>query len=727
MATPFNPPLQYDPGQTWENWRPAQEPMVDISGETRGKAIGKGLAQFGQDIHQGLEVADVTQKKYIGEGMAKEHDVISGDETNRLMKLADYVTNNPNNVLQPTGSKELPPDLKQYPGMVDDMIALKASGQYSPIYTDMRFNSMVQGYRAKFGGQREFIDAENTRLTHEDPANKVRADLTSYVNSYIALAKEGHNKEQAQIDRGVNEAAITPMERLWFMQNPNEERYTRLMQKVYNQAKVKLDTETTERNLRVQEGQRKVGIEEGQSSLTNLANARVSADMFGSTVMVDEFHDPQKMTEFLNDWRSGKVKLTSEQGLAIAQRMTQDIEASRARAMYDYTKVDDITNPKAKSLDGYAGGKGKEITDAAYQRWERVRDLFAKGEVAEATMSKSLFEADISDAQLNMIKDLPWMKALVIAGKADPQGVYKTRALSDLITDKNKNDAYDVWTKSMGLVTIGQPKLDETGVPWTISDTIKDGQKKGIQGPDGAKAYQKIIDLNKSTITDPSAPDELKKNCANCIFGSKDLMELVQDSTVKADGTISPGKSTLFADVVNDHIGKDIKKMDITVQQKYVDSAHKWGSNILMSEFKELDKNAQDPNITFHWENKEPRLVVDFAPISAAPQDVLHGFGDALKHFVTHGTLPNYPQQDYPVIQNSVDKINLMIQSLNSVGRQITHQDTNEVVFKMMIEAGLDPRKIDPNSAPGKIMQALLTANMPQPKPTKPEQEGIPD
>ena len=57
MAT-FAPAPQYDPGQQYINWeRPVQEPMPDVSGLTKGKAIGKGLSELGSTIEGGLKVA----------------------------------------------------------------------------------------------------------------------------------------------------------------------------------------------------------------------------------------------------------------------------------------------------------------------------------------------------------------------------------------------------------------------------------------------------------------------------------------------------------------------------------------------------------------------------------------------------------------------------------------------------------------------------------------------
>ena len=707
----FDPQVQEQPQREYAQFyfRPIQQPMPNVSEETKGKAIGGATSEIGKDVGQSLNLAQETKQEYIGANMAKDYSSVNENFVQNLAQLDDVVTGKKpdNSLLTPTS--QINPNLKGLPSQVQNLAAIRDSGKVSPVYYDMLKDNIAKKYRSEFPGDRDFIDTEFMHLTWRDPANKVISALTEDINAYAGQAKEARNKLDTKVLDGVTSGDISPQTRQMWMQGKITDEA--VLGQISQRNKLKNDLTIQDLEMRNLDMKNKLTTETATKNNNDALSKDLGLSINEMTLHMPEFGDDKKMGEVLNGIANGSIpKPDEQQALAIKQQVQWQKASWVSKMLASGNQVPEPTkdNPHPRSRADYMGGAAayNNLVNEQAKQFDVLGDLFAKGDVPLATAHKQFIEAAGDDAAANLIKDNPWIPSAAAGTKIfGANAKFAADWFTDFTTDPNVVKTLKPWSTQTASRLISQPDMQGTANTYfTLGQALTEAKNKGVtKNADGVAAVNKVIERTTHTIINPQAPPEARKNAAEATYGDPDLIALVNSSQMKPDGTVTPGDSTLLAQVVNNKTTQEIKHLgDPVLFQKYVQSSTNYIQTVFKNAIDTLNAHEHDPGVEYGWDNQNHNWTAQYKGQQPNMNDWLqYGTQDLLRPFT--GATDQYAgYKAMPYINASVKKLNMAIESAKSIA-DATGQDSNAFVARMLLGAGLDP-----NSDNGKTSQGLL-------------------
>lgn len=735
-----NVPEQYSPD--FLNYaRPTQAPITNISGETIGRAKGETFAKLGQGIEQGANLGNTVQEEMISSGMHKEHDQVSSDQIARLGSLYNSITGSASpSVL--TGDKQsnnnIPPDLaNKYPGIVNDLIALKANGQVSNLYFDARRDQIAKEYRSAYPGQRDFIDQENFRMTRSDPANRVISDLTSNINSYMQLAREGQNKEETKLTNAVFQGLITPAQKDEALRTGN---MTKAENIIYSQAKAKRDLEMGELSLRYQNMKDENVAKKAQGIYGSAVASDIQNDL-------DNVHVPingQQIgtNDLVTGLQSGKYQSDTQTKQEISSYLATQQQQSYAR---QWARMHAIGQDGQSWVGRMFQGnetRAKEWLDAQYATtWGHYRDLWDNKETGLVGSVKRAVDAKLDDYKGEIYGDdaigfsialTNQLKELSTANPALGQALTNSVIKNTGNLQKHVIPMYERHVGQMVTQTTPTPSAtnfpalqvqNRVGNPYTLDQSIKDTFAMFDKNPgDPTTTAVPMINSFITTIPHILAASNIpvspvKNNVAQAAFSDRDFPSLgrIKRDAIDTQGLPVKGQDWAIAQLTSPKMSQEmvnrIGKEHPERLQEYESFLKTQYSNLMTSDFRELNQMSAIPGVNIGWDSEKHKFFYQLDPKIQARQ--MAGVGFQGGRSTTGPAMVTSP--DMARLQNALYRINMGADSLYAWGKA-SGEDMNGFFAQLFLNSGLDPKIANRATIGGQMVEAHKSANR---KPTE--------
>lgn len=659
--------------------RPIQQPKSDTSGEILGKAIGKGLDEAGNLVkgasHLGLAVqtADATS------GMRQEYDAGTNAFINRLSQVDDVLkrSKDPEGLINNYG--QYPADLKKLPGMVDQLVALRDNGHVSEAYLDMQRDDIAKRYRAKYPGMRGVIDQEFTRMTREDPANKVIAQLTQDINATAAAAKAQRDKVGNMILSSVGKGIVPFSAYQQYQNNPGAA--PEIMGKIYSHAKAHLDLEDSELRTRVELQNRTLS----KDKMTD-RNGSDLDKLVGINASNLEMDIPGMSHAHIADVMNHIQDLDDATRIKVAQvfRMAGANFATQARNMGN--KPIDPNDPNSPTRASFDTNFDKTV-ESKRKYFDDLAKLIMEDKVGLAYSQAQWMQATMSAKGAEAIKNIPGLAANAELAKIAPNSQYANQFFQKLVTDQQVSESMHGYVTGAGFTAVTQPELKTRGMPFTMGNALDDAGRKDIEGP----PINAIISGAKWVLTNKESTPELRRNAAMFLYGDPEAITKVNTSNVEGN-QVTPGKSTLLATTVNAETTNAVKRLgDPARTQEYIDYAKKSTWLTIHPEIEQLSKIAANPQFKIGF-------------------DTDHNQFSVVPNLTTEQRRAGIRAPDgMKAVQDSVTKINLALRSMIDVSTKLTHESPQDFLAQFFIESGMDPQQVK-DTIGGQFIEALINA-----------------
>ncbi len=596
-----------------------------------------------------------------------------------------------------------------------------SNGKYDPLYYNMMRDNIAKQARADNPTEHDFIDTEFMHITWRDPANRVIQSLTQDVNAYEEAAKSSKNKMDTVMLDATKDGTI-PYAAYKAWQADPAKMEGRLMTQIAQKNLYKSNLQMEDLRLGNLEKKQKLTQDEATKTIGLSTDQSVALALNSSSLHLDEIHDPISSRDLETGISSGAIpRPDANTAIAIRQQHTAmaDNWEAQYRASLNAVPPPSPGNPHPKPMSYYLGSPAavdEQIARGRKQILDRG-EFFANGDTSVAAGQKQFLDNALSAQARRVQEQFPAVNLMALG----PKLFGKDSAAYNDWFGKITNDPN--LTKDLGpsvVSVIGgmmsEPSVHGQGPQFTMSDAFKRAQSQDVKDP---AFYGALVRHGADALRNPAVVPEAKAALGNGIYGDKHLVDLVNDSQIGSDGRISPGKSTLVSDLVNDKIGKEAKHTgNAQFINNYVSTGTQWVQSIMHSEIATLNKYQSDPNLEFRWDNENTAWKVEYKgqEPSKNPSDILrYGVQDTFRGFT--GQPDEYAAyKAYPAIKNSVDKLNLAIQSAASISREFTGEDVNTMVARMMIQSGLDPSSNDGSNG-NALIQSIKTSATQKPKP----------
>lgn len=726
----FDPQVpQEQPKESWFMSKPIDTPHFASAQAALTRGAGEEIKGIG-------EVADKTAHAQIDWDVHRQTDALADDYLQRLGAM-DKVVNPENTLLADNQQKNTPGSIKNLPGTLDTLTAARANGKMSETYYWAKLYGLGKEMRSKYPGYRDYTDQVFANATGaHTTANRLMSSLVQDINTSVAANKEATNKIDTKLLDGVTRGDITAQQYQSFKQGGTDS--TTLLNFMYQKAKFKSDLEIQDLQMRNAQAQRTLGKQQAEDLTTDQLGKSASAAVTGMTISFPGLQT-QNMPQFMDYIR--QHPLSDEQGVQVRMILEQEKQAWVAQERLRGNA--DRTDPKTgKSLGSWSSFVGSEAYEKNIQEKSKLfdgyLDLFPVGSGTEkvgiGNAHKVLAQAALDDTSYNLIKDPViggWVSNMSQLAKLDPRGATLSNFFNHLTLDPAVAAYQAPWMAATGAAALAQPTLSQ-GTPFTLPQAVEQGRNKGLNGADAAPAHNALVTSIPKVLTDPKAPPDIKRNMAVFAFGDEDknVMDLYNQSLIKNDGTLSPGKSTAYATLVNEKVGASIKKInDPRITKNYVDSSEKFFGSIFNSEILTLNKIAPEgvgiggatssyekKAYSLLWDDKSNHWTLD---IKGLPGGMLPG-NTHTEYLARHGQGVDFGDLTYSqlsearTMQNTITKLNLGIDSLMSTEKQFGTPDVPATLLRLFVQSGLEPSQ-EPTSPAGQLFQAVVKAHPQQP------------
>src|ERR1700721_744825 len=701
---PAPPPTQ-DPNFSFLS-RPIQEPRPNVSGETllagTGKAVGEAVGAANQFVEKGLIQPQVEKEA----GDIRDSFVDALNTARASMASPSSAADHPMSLIGGAGPYNVPTAVGNLSHTAETLQGALDSGKISETYYYGQLNSLAKNLRAQYPGYRDYVDQELARVTGVHPANTYIRSLitdlnrmgeqkTSQIDKDLALGRDGIKEgipHMADMMDGLKSGKVSSSEFNHYYNDSMAFKY----KSAADDAAHKSQTNTREDDARY---------------YTTKNNG--VADWLVSNAMQMPFtlagHTPGSVQE-----------LAERQGRG---EKFEDADWTTLGQNYNVLKTrSELELRKFLSTDA-----GEGITNA---------DPMAMSPTEQEDWIKSKLGPIDSTLKSINDKDLGLMNGHAMLNKAIMTDIQNNKFISDpdnarvsatldwihkvapemvpLLTEQfvvNMNSGVGGWLdvkQFNAAATPGAPK----GFFHTLFGDITEGQQKKIQDAD---AYRKLL-TGLSDLTNPGVPNEVKSNYAHYFFdgNTHQLMTggVFKEDTVDRFGNKVEGKYKAYSGLFNAATANSMWKLqkdvnDPNLWQKYENSARENGFVLFRDKMKDLTDLQNNPTVqgihfAYHTDKDGSKLQLigaDGKPIERlAPGDVT----------AKHGNL---------TLQDSVDKINIMLKSLREVARP-AHADIDGFLVDSLSRMGFDPTKT--TGIPSQIMRAILASRSgPGPKDMK--------
>ena len=681
--------------------RPIQQPKADQSGEIRGKAVGSALGEAGRLTEAGTKLAFGTESQAIKEEMHSQYDPVQNNFISRLLRVDDVLkkTGDPDNLINNYSGK-YPADIQKLPGTVDQLISMRDNGRVDQSYVDMQKDAIAKNLRAKYGsGMRDVIDGEFARMTREDPANKVIAQLTDNINAYAAQAKAAKDKLGNVILQAVKDGHADPA--LYFNYQKNPGTGPAALQSIYSQAKVRADLQLDDLKMTNQIKHNQLSKETATQNNDDMLGKELAASFDKIHVQI-----PGMQASNVSEALTYIYEHPQDPNIEAESRTLSTIIAG-ARDSYIAQMTQkgnqpfDPNDPNSHTRASIQGSKDYQSSIQEHAKmFEGVVKNLSDKDYGAAYATINNMHARIDAVGSRLLDVHPEYGIIGALNKIAPQyvGTMVTNVLGEISKLDDPTKAYVI--NGVGTAVAPPPQATSSGVNFNLGTALDQAANKGAAGPEFAVANSAIISGVHQVLIDNKAPLPIRENAANFLYGDPTVADKINDSQVR-QGQITPGKSTFLASTVNSQTTQAVKKLgNPETTQKYVEFAKKSVGLTLRPEIEQLSRIAANPQFQIGYDTTNDQF---FVHANLTPEQRRMGIR---------------APQEMGAVQDSVKKINLALRSLNEVNAKLLHEDTKDFLAQFFIESGMDPQVVK-NTIGGQFIEALINANRPKVEPVR--------
>lgn len=710
-------PVQTVNPENYSFWaRSITQPQADISGETRGKAVGGALSTLGKVIEEGAQTGYTGEAMNIKDELRNQYEPVRDEWVANLSKLDKLVNQNPN-ILKgsPEAPMDVPESIKQLPGMVDNLVSMRANGRISSVYPDMLARDAAKRERTMHPGFKDMIDDEMARYSQHDPANKVAQDLIADINAQSQAAKEARNKVETHLLSAVNGGVLTPKDYLlWkkgmFARDPDVND-TMALQKVYAKTALKYNAEATSAQNSAEESNLKIrGVR-----LQYKMNPYIQSDILHQMdTLAIELTDGNKvsMNDLITGIRSKKYQMDSGAMVQLDARYAQmenDIKNSW-RKMFATPRKDgssgmsDMGGPDA--MENYLDKMTKPIRDA--------RKLISDPESGLAFLPAKLTEATKRDVEHEYYKSDAFARVTglmgIIRNNMGENSTIMQNYIDQLIGHSKEINSILQPAYEYAIGTgVTQTEVDKNGNPvpprpgnvYTMKQKLEDDRLKFDNGVDAIPFHTQYFKNMRHFLIDEHKPigQEQEVNIIKHMYDERnfDLIQNYTRSHLDKNGNLTEGGDTLLNTISDQKVLAKIAKdhpQDIPKFKKYFEREF---GNLLLDDFSEMNKRASDDRIRMKFDTNDFAWSKEFTP--AYTQQAGHA---------PHGLLGT--GAEFKNLDEAFSRINLNLQSLKHLAEH-SGEDPLGYILQVLTNSGLDPKILaNSDTQAGQTIRALLMA-----------------
>ena len=695
----FEDPVQDIKPDNYIYWaQRTQAPKVDVSGETRFATVGKGLTEAGQTIDEAAQSQFKTTEQRMKGEMQTQFDSDTKQWLGSLSRIDD-VLNKPDSERLIQDPSKLPPELQKLPGTVDGLIGIRDNGHVSPVHQDMLRDTMAKNLRTKYPGFRDQIDSEFSRLTREDPANKVAQQMMEDINAAAAARKTAHDAVRTKIIEGITtkDGAPLPPE-LLAQYDAGKITKDQAMGYIYKNNlhinAMKINQLETAQALQAHELTSKVAADKN----TDYRNKEVANSVGNLEITIPGFAS-HNINGILTELQSGK-ELSDDQAQQVTRVLTGAMTAVGNRMRFAGTQPLDpddknsTTRSAAEGAEAYE--KGINTALSPYQDMIRLftdKDKFAYGYVVKNRVAA---QQDAIGAQI--LKDHPEMGFMAQIEKwAGPNSKWATDYFTKNLINPALSDKLKPYSQDQMDKLLVQPDIQTKGVVFTMDDAIKESTRKGLNGPAYAGLNNGIISGAIWSLTNKDTPPQLRDGAIESLTNPKNqqFLENFTPSQVDQRGAVQPGRSTVLAETANPKVAVAIKKNGTPDQHEgYQEYVRKSVGIALKPEFDTLNKISRDPSIKIGFDTEKDRFFT-------RPTGVNIGLDQRA----------NFSSDHMKDVDDATTKINLALRSFVDANKPFGKTDVKSFLLQFFETIGMDP-KLAHDTLGGQFLEAVKTLNI---------------
>lgn len=668
--------------------RPIQEPKPNQAGEIAGKTIGKALGETGNIIKEGADLASNVTSDNIKTDLHNQYDPVQNNYINRLSQVDDVLKKHPD-VLD-LSQKQYPSDIQKLPGMVDNLIALRDNGKISSVYIDMQKDAIAKSIRAQHPGFRDVIDQEFSRMTREDPSNKVATQLQEDINAYASAARAKKDQIGTALLTGVKEGLVDPGTYFGYVNKKVPAEVA--LGSMYQQAKMRADLKLDDLQM---------GNQIKRNQLNKEAASQRNSDYLGKQAVasLDKLHvsipgfQSDKIGDVLSKLYAGNDPNIEQDSRMVATMVAGAKAAYIANMTAEGNKPFDPEDPKSLSRSAVEGADSfQKNIESASKPFDVIIKALADKDYGSAYAAINHSHALMDEEGRRVLEADPNMGIIGAVNKLAPQ--YMGKLTTALIPDVQLTPTQQAYVlQNTGKAIAPTPELKASGIQFNLGTAMDEAAQKKANGPEYASANAAIISGVQRVLTDPNAPLEMKQNAANFLFGDENALDRFNSSAVNR-GKVLPGKSTVLANTVNTKTTQEVKKLaDPEVTQKYITFAKKSVGNTIFPEISQLNKLQDNKDFKISWDTDKNQFRFDVVPQGAG---------------VNPGARIRKPDY-YNQVNDSVTKINLALRSLIEVNQKLTHENVSDFLAEFFINSGMNPELIR-GTVGGQFIEALIAS-----------------
>lgn len=685
IFNPTGPEVQ--PREYHGLFQPIDRPLPDERAATAIKGIGQSL-----DI--AVKASDFEHKEYLQDQIypevnAKREAYTQMVEAAKAKFTGGQVTRtdvNGNPIGTPSEvsatdilgahAEALPDDLEGLPASLEALGAAKASGKYSQTFLAAQYDSMAKDYRARFPGNRDYIDSLFQKYTGEDPANARLKGALSDLNSWVAQSAAAKNKTLNLAYQNMHISENMPA---WIMayKSGQMSEYD-MLQKIYQGNKNEYDL----KSMRTRLDQRKVG-DEGAAIEASDYLGKVATQSF--TDDLDTFVTP---TGIKANLATAVQAIQDNPQSDSAIQFAAQIEQHKQRAMDKVRAEARIPGPDGKTPEDKMGTKAfNELLAAKSKNYDDYKDLITNDKYGAAFITATQAKGLSEDTLITMARDKeigPFIKMYMAAAKMGGPEAAKALIEKMMATDvPEKLKAY-FNNQLLKLSTASPLENSETA---TLKGVFKEGYTKGIES---GSYYNKFIDSVES-IGNRKVSDAQAKIYADSIFSPEGQSFL---SIIKEGGSDKPGRMGVFARLTKQDITDRMQALD-KVYPGMWDRYKSWTTSTFSREImgKELNElsNIQDyKGFKFGWNTDSHEII--FQPTSNKGRSSLDRYEAETRYFN---------------VKPSIDRINVGLRAINRIGNA---DGTNVDAYTLgVLKNYIDQGRME--GIPTAIAQEIINAN----------------
>lgn len=407
--------------------------------------------------------------------------------------------------------QELPADIMDAKERLESRKRAYGSGKLKESHYYAMLEANVKSLRARYPGYREQIDAIVGDVTGVTPANALRRQLMSEIESENSSNAQGKLNMENLVKENMNVLSPVLHDR-WVSGDRSPELVAEIQKDI---AATKRDEHTAaqKRLLLGDRIQRKQVVgDEAQSYFTG------EADRVVSRVMNEGFRvGGVNFQQFVQ-----RAQQAGSDGNISEEELQPLLTALTEAEVTIGTEIDTLMSTPRGEWGDQSGNQlipdktaREAIKSGALERISVLRNILTNGDTGLLVLNKALNQVTIEGTLNNVLKNNPEVRIAAVAGRIDPAGVLS----SVLIQNPEFMDAY---TTAMTSVVTANSATTEAK---PLADGVKDLTSNGVKDP---KAYNTVLSNIEKIAFDDKTSDEMFSITIDNTFGEGNVEFLKQ-------------------------------------------------------------------------------------------------------------------------------------------------------------------------------------------------------